>query len=736
MSYNEVFGGGSISPSQRTYLSIVSAVDVTLQWPLNAVGGDNIAADIIDADMTQAGLTINFSDARQVSKGFTSLVSNVGSIDFTVRDALGGAIVSPVPGTAWFIYLQDNSTEDGTWAIFQLGATMAVADAAALAGAGIKAIGTTLNQRIFPTLTSSTPITWTDSNRAQFTIWTGGVGVLDLPDPGVVGADWFAMVRNEGSGILTVTPPSGTIDSAATLVMNPGDSVFIITNNTDFWTIGLGGSTTVGFDYVQIDVSGSGDFILSGVQLNRISYNFIGLLTGTRKIVVPNTIQQYWMDNSTTGAFDLEIATAAQVTPLTVVQNNRSIFYCDGTDVLDAETGSLTPPITIGQGGTSATDAPTALSNLGGVPLARIIDTSALGGLAGGGDLTIDRDITLDTDNLTVELVVDTAADTIAFYDDSASAMRKTPFDAFVFTLTFPIQIPDNDQIQWGTGNDIQQYFDGGVAMVFESTLAGGQAIYMDSTSVAATLEIDMRNSTAGCRLDIEGVTGTINFAYTTTPGGVRTNRLWVGNLADGQLLLLFGDSFVANTALVTSAYPHFVDGGFEINNNGTGNGQSRALTWYDQHFAVGNTNLSRNLVGATPVEDPNLVSDDGGAPTMRIGYYKFEMFMVIQGQDTTTDFIFDFDVTNVGFMSYTWEAESADGTPFSRGASANIAADQTVDLGATVGEEIMLRVRGIFNANANGAILNFRWAPSANVIDDVTRQQGAYMGIAAMRIG
>jgi len=427
MSYSEVFGGGSIYPAQRTYLSIVSAVDVTLEWPLNTVAGDNVAADIIDADMTAPGLTINFSDARQVSNGFTSLVSNVGSQDFTVRDALGGSIVSPIPGTAWFIYLQDNSTEDGTWAIFQLGATVSVADAAALAGAGIKAISATLNQRMTPMLTGATPITWVDADRAQFTIWTGGVGILDLPTPGAVGSDWFSIVRNEGSGILTITPPSGTIDSAATLIMNPGDSAFIITDGTNFWSVGLGQSTTVGFDYVQIDVSGSGDFILSGVQLNRISYEFIGLLTGDRKIVVPNTIQQYWADNSTTGAFALRIATAAQVTPIQIIQNNRSILYCNGVDVIDAETGTLTPPITIGQGGTSATDAATALANLGGISTARQINTQALSGLGGGGDLTIDRDLVLDVDNLTVELTVDLGADTMAFYDDDAAAMRKTP---------------------------------------------------------------------------------------------------------------------------------------------------------------------------------------------------------------------------------------------------------------------------------------------------------------------
>ena len=112
MTYSEVFGGGTINPAQRTYLELTTAVDVTLNWPTNTVATDNVAADIIDVDATAPGVNISLSDAREVSNGFTSLFVNVGSNSFDVLDALGGSIVSPAPGTAWFIYLTDNSTED------------------------------------------------------------------------------------------------------------------------------------------------------------------------------------------------------------------------------------------------------------------------------------------------------------------------------------------------------------------------------------------------------------------------------------------------------------------------------------------------------------------------------------------------------------------------------------------------------------------------------------------------
>jgi hypothetical protein len=84
---------------------------------------------------------------------------------------------------------------------------------------------------------------------------------------------------------------------------------------------------------VSIPVPGSGDFVLSGANLDRISYRFTGALTGNRRIVVPNTTQQYWCDNQTTGAFALTISTPAQATPPELEQGETAIFYSNAVDV-------------------------------------------------------------------------------------------------------------------------------------------------------------------------------------------------------------------------------------------------------------------------------------------------------------------------------------------------------------------------------------------------------------------
>ncbi len=81
--------------------------------------------------------------------------------------------------------------------------------------------------------------------------------------------------------------------------------------------------------------------------------------------MIPATVQQYWIDNSTTGSYILTVKVSGQ-TGVQVGQNTRGIFYCDGTDLVDADTSTISFPLAVSQGGTGATTAGGALINLGG----------------------------------------------------------------------------------------------------------------------------------------------------------------------------------------------------------------------------------------------------------------------------------------------------------------------------------------------------------------------------------
>lgn len=417
--FTQVFGGSTIAPANATFLSLVMTGSIELAWPIEQAINGNVVADTIEVSASTPGLSVDLPDARQVSTGYTTCFNNTGSNTVTVRNAVGATLLSLVSGTTWVIYLADNSTEGGTWRVFQLGASVSVAVAAALAGPGLKAITTTLAQDVPITGFNITPTTLIDADRAKFLNWTGGLGTLNLPSPVAVGNGWFVQIRNTGSGDLTVTPPAGTIDGAATKTFAAGTSATVVTDGTNFYTLGFGSGVSGGgsFDFVEIDVAGSGNFTLAGANLNRVAYRFVGVLTGNRTIIVPNAIQQYWVANATTGAFSLFVRTAGQTPPgIEVLQNNQSIMYCDSNNVIDAESSTVSFPIPVAQGGTGAVTAATARTNLGAtvtgnalfiaadataartaiaaVPTARAVNTGS--GLLGGGDLSADRTLTVD----------------------------------------------------------------------------------------------------------------------------------------------------------------------------------------------------------------------------------------------------------------------------------------------------------------------------------------------------
>jgi len=417
--YTQVFGAQPIYSAQPSLLTLALTANVTLDWPLETVAGPNVLATILDITPDAPARIITMPDARQGTPGYAVTFANNGADTFVVNGNTGVGLIAVASGERWTLYLRTNSTQAGTWGSFQQGAGTSTANAGALAGAGLKAIGATLNTKLLPSAKAANYVI-VDSDRALIMAWTGGVGQFTLPDPAVVGTDWYTGIKNAGSGSLTVVPSAGLIDGSGSLVLATGESAFFYSDGTNFFTVGLGQEINSVFDFISINIAGTGNYTLSGVELNRVSYRFTGILTGNRTVTVPATTQQYWVDNETTGAFTLTIVAAGGVDPgKTIAQGNRNIFYCDGANVLDAVSGAFTPPLAIAAGGTGATTAANARANLGStvvgdavfiavsaaaarLAIGAVGDTRAVNttnSLTGGGDLSADRTLQLVNDS-------------------------------------------------------------------------------------------------------------------------------------------------------------------------------------------------------------------------------------------------------------------------------------------------------------------------------------------------
>ena len=371
-SYTEVFGGTNIYPSDVSYLAFdLTSSDIVLAWPVetNAPNmlADYVAARIMNVNCTGSSRSVYLPAADEASVGECLLFNNTGTITFTVVGSTGTVVCTVAPGTLWQVYMTSNTTAAGVWSSYQFGSTTSQAGAGGLAGQGLVAIGATLNQAI-TTTTLNSAYTLGAGERAELINWTGASGTISITAAATLGANWFCYLRNSGSSDISIDPnASETIDGNATLTLAIADSCMLICDGTGFFTVGLSSSSVSGFDYTSFSVAGTGDYTLSSLEQNRIAYNLTGVLTGNRNIIVPTTVQQYWITNSTTGSFTLTVKTSAG-TGIVVSQSTAVILYCDGTDVVEGQTagGGIATPVAIADGGTGATTASGARVNLGG----------------------------------------------------------------------------------------------------------------------------------------------------------------------------------------------------------------------------------------------------------------------------------------------------------------------------------------------------------------------------------
>jgi hypothetical protein len=350
-TYVNPFTGQTISPSQVAYESLSISTNTTLQWPVNGTTS-SVASNIIEVTATVGSLNLIMPSAQQVSVGQALIISNVGAITFFVVNNANGAITTVPAGIIKYIYVTSNSTDAGTWSAITFGAGTSSADAASLAGNGLLAIGSTLNQS-YPASLFYSSTTLTTSNRSQFIVYEGGAGTITLPSASSVGNNWFCMIRNNGTGILNILPVgTDTIDNNVSTQLQLTESFVIVSNGSNWNTFGYGQSIQFAFTQLALNVTG-GTTTLTSSQASNVIQAYSGTLTSNQIIILPPTVQLYTLTNNTTGAFTLTFKTVSVgATTVVINQGDSLVVICDGTNVYNAASGASSniTSLTLGNG--------------------------------------------------------------------------------------------------------------------------------------------------------------------------------------------------------------------------------------------------------------------------------------------------------------------------------------------------------------------------------------------------
>lgn len=332
----DIFGGSPVQPSEVGFLPITLTANTAFSWPQNNNDNSLVVAQLMEVTATGSNFQFQLPDATQVSPGQYLFYRNVGSNAFLVTDISGNTVQSVAAGTVYMVYVTNNSTANGTWSSIALGIGTSATSASNLAGYGLLAIGSTLNLE-YLTNPKNANYELLASDRASIVMNTGGSVTFSFDTPTNLGTGWFALVKNSGTGALTLQPTSGQIDGSTSIILNQNDSCIVSTNGTNFYTVGLGRSFIQAITRISIPVGGNTDITLTTAQAAYNIIEFTGALTGNINIIVPNAVAQWYMFNNTTGAFTLQVKTVAG-TGIFLPTGQRNNFLCDGTNVVLAQT--------------------------------------------------------------------------------------------------------------------------------------------------------------------------------------------------------------------------------------------------------------------------------------------------------------------------------------------------------------------------------------------------------------
>lgn len=348
-TFTDVFGGDTVPPSDYSYVRHTIAANEQLVWPSQFDGSGLLIADILELDVTVAGCVVTLPQASSVSVGVDVLVRNIGAESVDIVDFASGAVTTIAAGVSKFVYVTDNSTEAGVWSVFTFGTGTSSADAAALAGYGLRAwMGQLITDHQY--IEKNASYTVVESDRGKLINIVAGSVTMDLPQASVAEAGFFVMFRNNSAGTVTIDGfDAELVDNGLTLQLMPGESTILVCSGSGWFSVGLGKDVDFTFSEFIVNAA-AGSVALSANDVSGRMIGVDGVAAGNITITLPAVDNIYFARTGTgLGAFSATFTTGSGLT-VVLPANQRTVLYCDGTNILTALTTSVTTSLSLGDG--------------------------------------------------------------------------------------------------------------------------------------------------------------------------------------------------------------------------------------------------------------------------------------------------------------------------------------------------------------------------------------------------
>lgn len=355
-TYTNVFGGETLPPSDYAFRAISLTANLTLYWPDNTDGTD-LLASLMNVTPDQAGWTITLPAANEVSTGRDFVMRNLGAHSFAVVDNASGALATIAAGESRYFYITANGTAAGSWSVFTYGTGSSAADASALVGYGLTVLTGTLNSDL-PISGIAMAYTVSAVDRAQFLVYQSGTGTWTIPDHTSLPNGFWCAINNAGTGTLTLDAGSSgtTIDESNTKSLQPGESLILANSAAaqGWYTVGYGRSSEFAFTQLSVDVSAlSGTLTITSAQAANKLWYFYNTATGDNTITIPAVASVYFIRVGAIGAGNDLVFTTGSGSTVTISPNQSYTIYCDGTNVVSAQTVAVTSTVALDDGSAS-----------------------------------------------------------------------------------------------------------------------------------------------------------------------------------------------------------------------------------------------------------------------------------------------------------------------------------------------------------------------------------------------